>query len=159
MTTRYFGRFWAAAIASTLLTIGCDSSRVASPASVRSGGEPQALAQGATRTHSEFDISREQDVYLSCIDEVTHWVISSHVTVDVVQTPSGITSIIIKGHSNESEFYLVRANGVRYNMIGTGSTQRHDFEGPVTFVNFAEPKVFRSESGDILVTNYHLRIT
>jgi hypothetical protein len=44
-------------------------------------------------------------------------------------------------------------------MIGQGSTQLHEFEGPVSFLNIVEPKVFRSASGDVLVTNYHLRIT
>jgi hypothetical protein len=43
-------------------------------------------------------------------------------------------------------------------MIGQGLTERHEFIGPVHLIDVAEPKVFRSSGGDVLVTNYHLMI-
>ncbi|MFL5612469.1 MAG: hypothetical protein ACJ796_02275 [Gemmatimonadaceae bacterium] len=112
----------------------------------------------ATRTHTEFTVHVNADIYLTCINEVTHWEGTGHVTVDVVTTPTGITSTRIQGNSDESTFTVTRADGTRYYMIGSGSTQRHDFDGPVSIVTIAEPKVFRSASGDILVTNYALVI-
>lgn len=142
-----------------VISTGCTDAptaplRTAMPATVAL----QAAAQGVTRTHSEFDGSLNADFYLSCIDEITHWEGSFHVTVDVVSTPSGNTSTTIKGTSNVETFFLERENGVRYYMIGHGSTQRHDFVGPVRIVSVSEPKVFRSADGETLVTNYHLQV-
>lgn len=117
-------------------------------------GAPAASVSGATRTHSELNGSLDSDFYLSCIDEVTHWQGSFTVTTDVVQTPTGITSTRIRGNSDESTFVVTRADGTEYYMVGSGSTQRHDFDGPVSIVTIAEPKVFRSASGDVLVTVY-----
>jgi hypothetical protein len=136
-----------------VLSSGCADSPSAPRASLTPGA-PSLSASGATRTHSEYNGSINTDIYLSCIDEVTHWQGSFTVTVDVVQTPTGITSTRIRGNSDESTFSVTRADGTRYYMIGQGSTQRHDFEGPVSIVTITEPKVFKSASGDVLVTNY-----
>jgi len=136
-----------------VLSSACADSPSAPRASL-SPGAPSLSASGATRTHSEFNGSINTDIYLSCIDEVTHWQGSFTVTVDVVQTPTGITSTRIRGNSDESTFSVTRADGTRYYMIGQGSTQRHDFDGPVSIVTITEPKVFKSASGDVLVTNY-----
>ena len=136
-----------------VLSSACADSPAAPRASLTPGA-PSFSASGATRTHSEYNGSINTDIYLSCINEVTHWQGSFTVTVDVVQTPTGITSTRIRGNSDESTFSLTRADGTRYYMIGQGSTQRHDFEGPVSIVTITEPKVFKSASGDVLVTNY-----
>ena len=117
-------------------------------------GVPSRFASAATRTHSEFSGSLNADIFLSCIGEVTHWEGSFTISVDVVQTPTGIVSTRIKGVSDVSTFSVTRADGTRYYMIGQGSTQMHDFEGPVSIVTISEPKVFKSASGDVLVTNY-----
>jgi hypothetical protein len=160
MSTDSIARLCTAFLACTLVLTACDGPRSISPEHPTAlSPRSAAVASVATRSHSEFDISREADFYLSCIDEMTHWVISGHVSIDVVLTPTGTTSIRVQGNSNEAAFYLVRANGVRYDMIGQGSTQEHDFAGPVSFLNIAEPKVFRAADGDVLVTNYHLLIT
>src|SRR4051812_10517846 len=108
MRIRHFIRLCGAAIASTFFVIACDSS---GPTSLITTGitASASATNGATRTHTEFDNHFDFNVYLSCIDEVTHWVTSGHSTVDVLRTPSGVTSTIIKGRANESEFYLVRA--------------------------------------------------
>ena len=119
---------------------------------------PSRSVQPVTHTHAEFDVHVDAYIYLTCINEVTHWVGTGHVTIDEIQTPTGITSIRVEGRSDESNFYLTRANGVRYDMFGQGSTERHEFIGPVHLLDIAEPKLFRSADGDVLVTNYHLMI-
>jgi hypothetical protein len=136
-----------------VLSSACTEAPSAPRASL-SPGAPSRSASAATRTHSEYSGSVNTDIYLSCIDEITHWEGSFTVSVDVVQTPTGIISTRIRGNSDESTFSVTRADGTRYYMIGTGSTQRHDFEGPVSMVTLAEPKVFKSASGDVLVTNW-----
>lgn len=128
------------------------------PTATRSIGGPSMTAQAVSHTHAEFDVHLDAFFYLSCIDELTHWVANGHVTVDAIQTPIGNTSIRVEGRSDPTNFFVIRANGVRYDMIGQGLTERHEFIGPVHVLNIVEPKVFRSSSGDVLVTNYHLMI-
>jgi hypothetical protein len=158
MPRRSFTRLRALLVTGALLgSAACvDGPAALNPALVPT--EAVSAAKGATRTHSEFDGQLNADFYLSCIDEVTHWEGSFHVTVDITRSPSGNTSIRVQGTSDASTFFVERANGVRYYMIGHGSTQRHEFIGPVHVLSIVEPKVFRSADGETLVTNYHLQV-
>ena len=142
-----------------VMSAGCTEAPSAPLSARMTPAALRAMAQAATRTHSEFDGHLNADFYLSCIDEVTHWEGSFHATVDVITTPSGNTSIRVQGTSDVAKFFVERENGVRYYMIGHGSTQRHEFIGPVHVLSISEPKVFRSADGETLVTNYHLQIT
>jgi hypothetical protein len=160
MPWRSLTRLCSPLVVAFVMSAGCSEvpSAPPSPAGMSAAAAVQAVAESATRTHSEFDGHLNADFYLSCIDEVTHWEGSFHVAVDVISTPSGNTSITVKGTSDLETFFLERQSGARYYMIGHGSTQRHEFIGPVHVLSISEPKVFRSADGETLVTNYHLQV-
>jgi hypothetical protein len=161
MSRRLFARLNALLLTGALAVPGCAEGPSGPSPTLTAPQTVQAVAAdggGATRTHSEFDGRLNAEFYLSCIDEITHWEGSFHVTVDVTSTPSGNTSIRVQGTSDRTTFFVERSNGVRYYMIGQGSTQRHEFIGPVHVLSIVEPKVFRSADGETLVTNYHLQV-
>jgi hypothetical protein len=117
----------------------------------------RAAATKASRTHTEFVGSQSDDIYFSCVDEVVHYEVTYNATVDVTTSATGIRSIAFRGILQPGSF-VMRANGVRYDVFAHAHSENHEIVGPVHVMEGAIPQLFRSADGDVLVSNFHYQL-
>ena len=143
-----------APLAAGLALLGCgDASSLTAPTGLTPA--TVSLSQGAARTHVEFDAFDSNDFVLSCMNgESTHWEGWVHVTIDGVVTPSGLTQERIHV-SFSPDYFVERANGVRYYAVGPFPVNEHHLFGPVTVIAGTAAGAWKSADGDVLVLGFH----
>jgi hypothetical protein len=119
--------------------------------------ERAAAAKSANRTHTEFTGSQSEDIYFSCLDEVVHYEVTFEATVDVTTSATGVQSITFRGILSPGSFVL-RANGVRYDVFAHAHSENHEIIGPVHIIEGAIPQIFRSADKEVLVSNFQYQL-
>jgi hypothetical protein len=115
----------------------------------------EGLASGAVLTHVEFPGFNDYDIPLSCLNgETTHWEGTITVILDIISTPSGLTQERIHVAFG-SDYFVERANGVRYYPIGPFPVNEHHLSGPVTVIAGTAAGAWKSADGDVLALGFH----
>jgi hypothetical protein len=144
-------------VLATLVVTGCiDATRPTDPSFRSSALTPAATASGATRTAVAFSGYNDVDIPLSCLNgEVTHWEGSFTATIQTIVTPSGMTQEQIAVQFGP-DYFVERANGVRYYPVGPFLINEHHLFGPVTVIAGTAAGSWRSADGDVLALGFHV---
>ena len=122
--------------------------------------EPRVLAGGVspnvTREHIEFDVYDDFDIVLTCVEGVTHWQGSVHVTIDAVTTPSGTASTRFRVEF-APDYFVEMPDGTRYYPVKFNVNEHHT-DGTLTNIAGTAAGVFRSADGDTIALGFHVQV-